>query len=330
MSKYTPARHAHCHVCGHWTRLTERSSLLYRHRYGGATGADYCIGSRYRVGQIIPGFLGPYVRDPRHKDQPTRDWWKDDYFQGYRAHLRHPYTCLQGESGCGICGGHSDRKTHEPPYEKQHDPDPPTQEELDAQPRPVFTDTRWESRMGRIRDLKQPAVSCPPRGDSRKVVQRYPDTNTQEDPMNLNITAERGKQKAHRVYATTEDNLQGFYCESDDLEAAVGQVVSLVAKGNTTLREFVTETVIAATPKPLVATTQPAIKATVRRALSEGRYVKIDYDPKSLKDDPSYDRKVYPLYETADLDGFVARDPAKGPGPRHFKYARVTQVKVID
>jgi Tfp pilus assembly protein PilP len=66
--RYTPAPHAHCHVCGHRVRLTDRRPrVMYRHRYGGQTGSDWCVGSREKVGAIIPGFIGPYSRDPRPK-----------------------------------------------------------------------------------------------------------------------------------------------------------------------------------------------------------------------------------------------------------------------
>lgn len=60
--RYAPSPHAHCHVCGQWVRLTGKK-LMYRHRPSDMS--DWCIGSRERVGAVIKGFLGPYVRDPR-------------------------------------------------------------------------------------------------------------------------------------------------------------------------------------------------------------------------------------------------------------------------
>jgi hypothetical protein len=38
---------------------------MFRHRYGGDSGSDECLGSGERPGMVIPGFVGPYVRDPQ-------------------------------------------------------------------------------------------------------------------------------------------------------------------------------------------------------------------------------------------------------------------------
>lgn len=56
-----------CHVCGRPT-LLRRDGTMFRHRYGGDSFSDQCIGSRYRPGIVIPGFVGPYFRPP--EDSP--------------------------------------------------------------------------------------------------------------------------------------------------------------------------------------------------------------------------------------------------------------------
>ena len=35
---------------------------MFRHRYGGHSGNDHCIGSGERPGMVIRGFVGPYFR----------------------------------------------------------------------------------------------------------------------------------------------------------------------------------------------------------------------------------------------------------------------------
>jgi hypothetical protein len=53
-----------CHVCGRPT-LLRKDGTMFRHRYGGDSASDECIGSGERPGLIIAGFFGPYYRDPR-------------------------------------------------------------------------------------------------------------------------------------------------------------------------------------------------------------------------------------------------------------------------
>lgn len=52
-----------CHVCGRPT-LLRSDGTMFRHRYGGHSGNDECIGSGERPGMVIRGFVGPYHRDP--------------------------------------------------------------------------------------------------------------------------------------------------------------------------------------------------------------------------------------------------------------------------
>jgi hypothetical protein len=52
-----------CHVCGRPT-LLRGDGTMFRHRYGGDSGSDECLGSGERPGMVIPGFVGPY----RHVD----------------------------------------------------------------------------------------------------------------------------------------------------------------------------------------------------------------------------------------------------------------------
>lgn len=42
----------------------------------------------------------------------------DDYARGYRGHLPHPCTVLQGTTSCMLCGGHPDRKMHDEPHQR--------------------------------------------------------------------------------------------------------------------------------------------------------------------------------------------------------------------
>lgn len=95
----------------------------------------------------------------------SEPWWSDDYFRGYRGHLPHPYLVLQGDVSCSICGGHSDRRIHDEPHERQAAPDPPTPEQLDEQPRAIFIDTSMAARQERINQFKQPALSSDPGGE---------------------------------------------------------------------------------------------------------------------------------------------------------------------
>lgn len=61
-----------CHVCGRPT-LLRQDGTMFRHRYGGDSGSDECIGSGYAPGAVIPGFYGPYEIDPAAEPRRTSE-----------------------------------------------------------------------------------------------------------------------------------------------------------------------------------------------------------------------------------------------------------------
>lgn len=350
MPEYTPAEHAHCLVCGHWTRLTGKR-LLYKHRYGGAAGSDYCIGSRYRVGQIIPGYTGPYVRDPR-------PWWHKDFAQGYRAHLPHPYSVLHGDSSCFICGGHADRHIHDEPHQRIDEAEylrEQAEKQVGAE-RPVFTDTSFAARQARMDELKEPAVSTSLRGDAESGTDavRAPNgddarrawkalmflhhygtpnptiTIPQEDTMNLNITTGPGTARKHRAVIQSEDGTQGVFCEANDLPTAIAQATSAVLSGTsaaTFAGVILQSQAKAANFRGRVVRDPGIIRDLFEYAIETQQYVKVRYQD---ADGNITDREVFPLRVSS--DGFAvecrhAGTPTRG-GFRRLLFSRVRTAEI--
>lgn len=331
MSDYNPAEHAYCHVCGRWTRLT-RKRVLYRHRYGGAPGSGYCVGGGRRVSEIIPGFTGPYVRDPRPVDrgEPHEDdrqaWWMEDFARGYRAHLPHPYSTLQGDSGCFICGGHADRKIHddtpENPYQRisleawKAEQEPPPSE----QPKPQFTDTSWKARMERLRNT--PAVSTPLRGDPETT-----NPNRQENTMNLNITTGPGVDRKHRVVIQSKDGTQGVFCESNDLPTAIVQASHAVLSG-ATAASFAGVTLQDESPRNFrgrTAVTPEKIRELFEFAIEQQEYVKVSYEDVVGS---SSEREVFPLRVSEDGLAVMTRLSVPRQGYRRLLFSRIQTAEI--
>ena len=353
MSAYTPAEHAHCHVCGHWTRLTTKGRLLYRHRYGGAAGSDYCIGGRHKVGQVVVGYTGPYVRDPR-------PWWRKDWNHGYRAHLPHPYSCAQGSSGCDVCGGHRDRKIHdetpEHPYQRITEAEYLAEkaEKSGEGPKPQFTDTSFAARQARMDELKQPAVSTSLRGDSGSgtlaVVAPNGDaarrawkqvmfphhygtpnptiTIPQEATMNLNIQTTQGTARKHRATISSADGTQGVFCESDDLSTAIAQATSAVLSG-ASAATFAGVALQASQDFRGRAVSDPdSIRELFKHAIEAQEYVKVRY--RDSEGNVSI-RTVFPLRVTATGLAVECRNTVSASrGFRRLLFSRISTAEIED
>lgn len=291
------------------------------------------------------------------------EWWKADYFHGYRAHLPHPMMNSTGSEGrCDICGRSSTRD-HEEPHQRitfwewlderarEHNPD------LDERPRPVFTDTRPAARLER---MKAPAVSSELRGEieNRPEVVRIHDEaepggqgfssssyfkqakaaeamwpHIQSlleggNPLNLNITTEPGKVKAHRAIVSTSDGTQGVFAEADELVAAIGQVIGSVQRGTTVSVYAGVEpepTASDSAPVPRTVYGSHDAKHLIRDAMAKDQTVELRYDGMSM----GQARKVVvtPLYDTE--DGLVFAAKQEGLGIRNFRYSRVRHARVV-